>query len=99
MGFYIYYAEKMSKIKMIPLILKLKKGKHEGKRRIHKFRTNHVQINFDEDVTFNVDGEKLTNKEFTIDILPKAITIHNDDEFVQSIMTGKIESKDESITI
>ena len=82
----IYYAEKMSKIKMIPLILRLKKGKHEGKRRIHKFRTNHIEIEFEEDVTFNVDGEKLTGKKFVINVLPKAITIFNDDEFVEEVL-------------
>ena len=82
----IYYAEKMAKIKMIPLILKLKKGKHEGKRRIHKFRTNHIEISFNEDITFNVDGEKLTDRNFVIDVLPKAITVYNDDEFVNNIM-------------
>lgn len=81
----IYYAEKMSKIKMIPLLLKMKKGKHEGKRRIHKFRTNHVEINFEEEITFNVDGEKVKNNHFVIDILPKVITVYNDDEFVQSL--------------
>lgn len=85
----IYYAEKMPKLKMIPLILRLKKGKHEGKRRIHKFRTNHVEVNFDENITFNVDGEKLTSKYFVIDVLPKAITIYNDEEFVKSIMSGE----------
>lgn len=93
----IYYAEKMSKLKMIPLIIKLKNGKHEGKRRIHKFRTNHVEINFEENITFNVDGEKLTGNHFIIDIIPKAIKIYNDDEFVQSIMTNKIEVKNEII--
>lgn len=82
----IYYGEKMSKFKMIPLLLKLKNGKHEGKRRIHKFRTNHVEIDFDEEITFNVDGEKLNAHHFVIDVVPKAITIYNDDEFVQSIM-------------
>jgi len=87
--FDIYYAEKMSKLKMIPLLLKLKKGKHEGKKRIHKFRTNHIEIDFDEEITFNVDGEKLTSTSFIVDVLPKAITIYNDDEFVQNIMTGK----------
>ena len=60
------------RIKMIPLILRLKKGKHEGKRRIHKFRTNHVELQLDEEITFNVDGEKITNNHFTIDILPFA---------------------------
>ena len=85
----IYYGEKMSKIKMIPLLLKMKKGKHEGKRKIHKFRTNHVEIDFEEEITFNVDGEKVTNNHFTIDILPKIITVYNDDEFVEEVITGK----------
>ena len=79
----IYYAEKMPKIKMIPLLLKMKKGKHEGKRKIHKFRTNHIEIDFEEEITFNVDGEKITNNHFTIDILPKVLNVYNDDEFVQ----------------
>ncbi len=79
----IYYAEKMSKIKMIPLLLKMKKGKHEGKRKIHKFRTNHIEIDFEEEITFNVDGEKVTNNHFIIDILPKVLNVYNDDEFVQ----------------
>ena len=82
----IYYAEKMPKIKMIPLILKLKKGNHEGKRRVHKFRTNHVELELDEEIVFNVDGEKLFGKKFTIDVLPKAITLFNDNDFVEEVM-------------
>ena len=82
----VYYAEKMSKIKMIPLILRLKKGKHEGKRRIHKFRTNHVELELDEKITFNVDGEKLTGNKFIIDVLPKSITLFNDNDFVERIL-------------
>lgn len=86
----IYYGEKMSKIEMIPLLLKMKKGKHEGKRKIHKFRTDHVEIDFEEEITFNVDGEKVTNNHFTIDILPKIITVYNDDEFVGEVIKEKI---------
>ena len=82
----IYYVEKMPKLKMIPLLLKLKKGKHEGKRKVHKFRTNHIELELEEKITFNVDGEKLTNNNFIIDILPKAITVYNDREFVEQIM-------------
>ncbi len=82
----IYFVEKMKKIKMIPLLLKVKSGKHEGKRKIHKFRTNHIEVNLEQEVTFNVDGEKVTGKNFTIDLIPKAIEIYNDDEFVQNIM-------------
>ena len=82
----IYYVEKMPKIKMLPLILKLKQGKHEGKRRVHKFRTNHIELELEEEITFNVDGEKLTNKKFIIDVLPKSITLFNDNDFVEEII-------------
>ena len=82
----IYYAEEMPNLKMIPLILKVKNGKHEGKRKVHKFRTNHVELELEENVTFNVDGEKLTNNKFVIDIIPNAIKVYNDDEFVQDII-------------
>ena len=85
----IYYAEKMPKIKMIPVILRLKKGKHEGKRRIHKFRTNHVELELEEEIIFNVDGEKLAGKKFVIDLLPKEITVYNDNEFVNEIINKK----------
>lgn len=73
----IYYVEKMPKLKIIPLLLKLKKGKHEGKRRTHKFRTNHIELEFEEKITFNIDGEKLTDNHFVIDVIPQAITIYN----------------------
>ena len=82
----MYYVEKMNRLKIIPLLLKLKKGKHEGKRRVHKFRTNHIELEIEQEVTFNVDGEKLTDTKFIIDILPKAITVYNDNEFVEKIM-------------
>ena len=73
----IYYVEKMPKLKIIPLLLKLKNGKHEGKRRIHKFRINHIELEFEEKVTFNIDGEKLTDNNFVIDVIPQAVTIYN----------------------
>ena len=82
----IYYVEKMNRLKIIPLLLKLKKGKHEGKRRVHKFRTNHVELEIEQEVTFNADGERLTNNKFIIDVSPKAITVYNDNEFVEQIM-------------
>ena len=82
----IYYVEKMNRFKIIPLLLKLKKGKHEGKRRVHKFRTNHIELEIEQEVTFNVDGEKLTDSKFIIDILPKAINVYNDNEFIDKII-------------
>ena len=89
----IYYAEKMPKLKMIPLILKLKKGKHEGKRRVHKFRTNHVELELEQEIVFNIDGEKLIDKKFIIDVLSRSIRVYNDNEFVEDILKRK---KDEN---
>lgn len=88
----VFYIEKMPKIKMLPFILKLKKGTHEGKRRVHKYRTDHVELAFEEDVVFNVDGEQLKSNNFVIDILPKAITLYNNPDFVNEILTGTIKS-------
>ena len=84
--FDVYYVEKMAKLKMIPLLLKLKKGKHEGKKKVHKFRTNHIELELEEEITFNVDGEKLKGKKFILDVIPKAILIYNDHELVEKIM-------------
>ncbi len=93
----IYFAEKMFRFNMIPLILKLKNGKHVGKRRVHKFRTNHIEVEFDKEVTFNVDGEKITDHKFVIDIMKQVITVVNDREFVKEILDNKINSQESYI--
>ena len=85
----IYFVEKMSKIRMIPLLLKLKKGKHEGKRKVHKYRVKSIELELEDNINFNVDGEKIVDKKFNITILPKMITYYNDDEFVKKCMKGK----------
>ena len=84
--FDIYYAEKMNKLSILPLILKLRKGKHEGKRYIHKHRTNHIELEYEEQVTFNIDGDGLTDKKFVIDVLPQYLTIYNNKELVEEIL-------------
>lgn len=89
----IYYAEKMNKISMIPLLLKLKKGKHEGKRRVHKFRANYIELELEEEITFNIDGEKLAGQKFTIELLPKAIKVYNNPELLEEIIDGKIRNE------
>jgi len=89
----IYYAEKMNKLKILPLLLKLKNGKHEGKRYVHKFRSSHVELEFEEEVTFNIDGEKLTDSKFVIELIPRALTIYNDEELTEAILTGRETEK------
>lgn len=94
--FDVYYADKFQKFHMLSLLPKLRKGKHEGKRYIHKFRTNHVGITTEEEVTFNVDGEKVKGTHFVLDVLPKAIHLVWDKQFVQSICQGKMKMEQEN---
>ena len=35
---------------------------------------------------FNVDGEKLYGKKFKIEVIPQALTIYNENKFVEKIM-------------
>ena len=73
----------------------MKNGKHEGKRYMHKFRTNHIELEVDEEITFNIDGEKLKGKKFTIDLIPKVITVYNNPDLVEEIITGKIKPNED----
>ena len=82
----VSFIDKMSRFRIIKLLLKLKNGKHEGKKKVHKFRTNHVEIEIEKEITFNVDGERLTDKKLVIDIIPKAITVYNDNDFVNELL-------------
>ena len=45
-----------------------------------------MELELDEKITFNVDGEKLTGNKFIIDVLPKSITLFNDNDFVEKIL-------------
>ena len=45
-----------------------------------------MELELEEEITFNVDGEKLTDKKFIIDVIPKAITLINDNKFVEEVM-------------
>ena len=58
--------------------------------RSHDFKNGRIyivrSIELNEEVTFNVDGEKLTDKKFIIDIIPNSLMIYNDNEFVEEIM-------------
>lgn len=84
--FDIYYADKLNRFQILYLIMKLKKGKHEGKRKVHKYRSNHVELETDMPITFNIDGEKLTNNKFTIKLIQQAITLNIDNDFVNEIL-------------
>ena len=61
-------------------------GKHEGKRKVHKYRVKSIELELEDNINFNIDGEKIVDKKFNINILPEAITYYNDSEFVEMLL-------------
>lgn len=75
--FDVYYADRLSKLVIPRLLLKLKKGKHEQDKRIHHFQTKELQIKSSTPIRFNIDGETVAGTNFKIKILPRAINIYH----------------------
>jgi len=84
--FDIYFVDKISKFSIIKLVPKLKKGTHEGHPAIHKSQTKNIIIEADEKIVANLDGEIIVGSKFTVELIPNALTIHNDKVLVKSIL-------------
>lgn len=85
--FEVYYADRLSKLVIPKLLLKLKKGKHEEDDRVHHFRTKELQVNSQVPIRFNVDGETVTGTSFNIKILPRAVNIYYNAELEKNFLS------------
>ena len=81
--FEVYLVREMPKIKMIPLILGMNKGKHEKSKYTKKIATNKLLIESKNDITCNVDGEALTDKKFNIELIHNGIKIYFDKSMIK----------------
>jgi len=84
--FDVYYAYNLRKIALPSLILKMKKGKHEGTKYIQKIQTNEVTIKSKNKIICNIDGEEIEDKIFHIKLKDKAIVIYNNKELIDKIL-------------
>lgn len=84
--FDIYFVDKMSKPRMIPLILKLKKGEHEKSPLVNNKQDNTIYVKSEVDLVCNVDGEKLLEKEFKIKLIPKEVTVYNNKKVIKEML-------------
>ena len=66
--FDVYFVEKMPKVKILPLFVKLLSAKHEKSPKIKKYQGEKVVIDSDKRYTFNVDGEMITDNHFEIEM-------------------------------
>ena len=84
--FDIYFVEKLPKPKIIPILIKLLRGKHENSEYVTRFSGNKIIIDTDELCTFNVDGEKMTSNHFEIINISGGIKVYNDRNFIDEIL-------------
>lgn len=83
--FDVYFAEKISKLKIPGLISLLKKGKHEQSSLIRKEKLKEITISSDKDIICNYDGETLKAKKIEFKLIKNSIVIHNDKKLVEYV--------------
>ena len=84
--FDIYLAKKMPKIKILPMLLALARGKHEKYKAITKYQDSSIHIESDQKLSFNVDGELVRGNSFDIKLHKAAIRMFNDKQFIYEII-------------
>lgn len=80
----LYLVNEMKTINMISTILSMKDGKHETHEGVRKIITNNLSIKSEESIDSNLDGEKYTNNNFDIEVIPNGITIFNNQDLLNS---------------
>lgn len=81
----VYVADKVNKLRMIQLILKMKNGKHLQEREIHYYKTAKMTIKSPEAFLANIDGEEIFDKTFEIEVIKKGIMIYYDKNLIEFI--------------
>lgn len=84
--FDIYLVNKMPKPKILPILIKLLKAKHEKSPMVNRYKDSKVIVESDEEYTFNVDGELMTSNYFELEIEKNAVKIFNDRAFIEEII-------------
>jgi len=82
----VYIADKMSKIKILILILGINKGKHEDSKKIRRIRCNKLLIESNKIIDANIDGETISSKKFNIEVIKDGIELYYNYDLVDTIL-------------
>lgn len=88
--FDVYIANYMNRLKLIKTLLKLKKGEHEKDYNVEKIETTEIKVLSKDKITANIDGQISKIDCMNIKLIPSHITIHNDKELVNEIVTNNL---------
>ncbi|MDR1300788.1 MAG: diacylglycerol kinase family lipid kinase [Candidatus Nomurabacteria bacterium] len=82
----ICFVDAVSLPVLIPLINSVKTGEHVKNPNVHMRRTDHVKIQSEKHVSFDIDGELMTANKLDIKIIRGGVTIFNDQKFIREIV-------------
>lgn len=84
--FDIYFVGKLSKPKIIPILIKLLKEKHESSTEVKRFSEKEIIVDSKEMCIFNVDGEMMRSNHFEISVVSGAVRVFNERDFINEII-------------
>ena len=73
-----YVVDKVNKLRMIKLILKMRDGNHVGEKEVHHYQTNKLTIKSPESFVANIDGEDIYDRKFEIEVIKDGIMLYYD---------------------
>jgi len=66
---------KLNLFERFKLLLMVPKGTHVNDHRVHYYQTDHVSLEFTQEVPFHVDGEIHFGKSFNVSLIPGALNV------------------------
>ena len=82
----VYVVDKVNKLRMIKLILKMKDGNHINEKEIHHYQANKLTIKSPDSFLANIDGEELYDRKFEIEVVKNGIMLYYDKSLIESII-------------
>lgn len=82
----VYIVDKVNKLRMVNLILKMKEGNHLNEKEVHHYQTNKMIIKSPTSFVANIDGEELFDRRFEIEVLKDGIMLYYDKSLIDSII-------------
>lgn len=82
----VYIVDKVNKLRMVNLILKMKEGNHLNEKEVHHYQTNKMVIKSPTSFVANIDGEELFDRRFEIEVLKNGIMLYYDKSLIDSII-------------
>lgn len=87
--FDIYLVDKLSKLQIPRLILKLVKGTHEESKYVHKLSSDKVIIHSDKELKCNLDGEIFSLRDMEFEVTNKKIPIYTANDKIKKLCKNK----------